>query len=89
MMRNEPSKDLDITPSLPFSHSAYPSRKRRSGQLDHADNVIGTALNLEARLQTLAEPNTVVILESTRRQVGSLFRLRSLGPLLLKGFAHA
>ena len=47
--------------------------------------VVGETPNLAARLQTLAEPNTVVIAESTRRLVGSLFEYQSLGEVELKG----
>ena len=38
---------------------------------EHA--VVGDAPNLAARLQTLVEPNTVVVAESTRRLLGDLF----------------
>jgi class 3 adenylate cyclase len=50
-------------------------------------SVIGETPNLAARLQGLAGPNGIVIAEATRRQIGSLFELRDLGPQLLKGFA--
>src|SRR5262249_33333915 len=43
--------------------------------------------NLAARLQGVAEPNMVVIAESTRRLVGSLFELQDLGAKDLKGIA--
>jgi class 3 adenylate cyclase len=43
--------------------------------------------NLAARLQGIAEPNTVVIAEATRRLLGNLFELRGLGPRELKGIA--
>ncbi|MBR0798117.1 AAA family ATPase [Bradyrhizobium jicamae] len=48
--------------------------------------VIGETPNLAARLQTLAEPGTVVISASTRRLTGGLFEYRDLGTLTLKGF---
>jgi class 3 adenylate cyclase/tetratricopeptide (TPR) repeat protein len=48
-------------------------------------SVVGDAPNIAARLQTLAEPNTIVVAESTRRLLGNLFRLRDLGPHGLKG----
>jgi class 3 adenylate cyclase len=48
-------------------------------------NVVGETPNLAARLLTVAEPNEVVIADSTRRLVGDLFRLRSLGSRFLKG----
>src|SRR5215472_15389529 len=36
--------------------------------------------------EALAEPNTIVIAESTRRQIGALFELADLGPRSLKRF---
>jgi class 3 adenylate cyclase len=48
-------------------------------------DVVGETPNLAARLQSIAEPNTVVIAENTRRLLGSLFELRDLGPRELKG----
>lgn len=50
--------------------------------------IIGEMPNLAARLQALAEPNTIVIADSTRRLVGSVFELEDLGPQVLKGFAE-
>src|SRR4029077_13481053 len=50
--------------------------------------VVGETPNLAARLQGLAMPNTLVIGESTRRQVGGLFDLVELGPQALAGFAE-
>jgi class 3 adenylate cyclase len=47
--------------------------------------VVGETPNLAARLQGIAEPNTVVIAESTRKLVGSLFELQDLGAKELKG----
>src|SRR4029453_6197705 len=41
--------------------------------------VVGETPNLAARLQALAAPNTLVIGEATRRQVGGLFDLEDLG----------
>ena len=50
--------------------------------------VIGETPNLAARLQGLAEPNTVVIADSTRRMLGGLFDYRDLGPLPVKGIDY-
>jgi len=50
-------------------------------------SVVGETPNLAARLQGIAEPNTVVIAESTRRLLGNLFELEDLGPKDLKGIA--
>ena len=47
--------------------------------------VVGETPNLAARLQGIAEPNTVVIAESTRKLLGNLFDLQDLGAQDLKG----
>src|SRR5450631_1372664 len=49
--------------------------------------IVGETPNQAARLQGIAEPNMVVIAESTRRLLGSLFELRELGAKELKGIA--
>jgi class 3 adenylate cyclase/predicted ATPase len=49
--------------------------------------VVGDTPNLAARLQALAEPNMVLIADSTRRLLGNLFEVRDLGPQDLKGIA--
>ena len=50
--------------------------------------IVGETPNLAARLQTLAAPNTLVIADATRRQIGGLFDLADLGPQALAGFAE-
>jgi class 3 adenylate cyclase/predicted ATPase len=50
--------------------------------------VVGETPNLAARLQALAKPGTLVIAESTRRQVGALFEFEDRGPQPLAGFAE-
>jgi class 3 adenylate cyclase len=47
--------------------------------------VVGETPNLAARLQAIAEPNAVVIAESTRKLLGNLFDLQDLGGQDLKG----
>ena len=49
--------------------------------------IVGETPNLAARLQGVAEPNSVVIAESTRKLVGNLFELQDLGAHDLKGIA--
>lgn len=49
--------------------------------------IVGETPNLAARLQGLAEPNMVVIANSTRKLLGSLFVLDDLGAKDLKGIA--
>ena len=51
-------------------------------------NVLGETPNLAARLQSLADPGTVVIDTTTRRLAGGLFEYRDLGVVVLKGFAE-
>ncbi|MBC9979669.1 AAA family ATPase [Bradyrhizobium campsiandrae] len=50
--------------------------------------VIGETPNLAARMQTLADPGSVVIAASTRRLLGNLFQLRALGTRAIKGFSE-
>jgi class 3 adenylate cyclase/predicted ATPase len=52
---------------------------------EHA--VVGDTPNLAARLQGIAEPNMIVVAESTRRLLGNLFELGDLGIGNLKGIA--
>jgi Adenylate and Guanylate cyclase catalytic domain len=47
--------------------------------------IVGETPNLAARLQGVAEPNSVVIAESTRKLVGNLFELEDMGAQDLKG----
>ena len=49
--------------------------------------IVGETPNLAARLQSVAEPNSVVIAESTRKLVGNLFELQDLGAQDLKGIS--
>ncbi|OSI48518.1 AAA family ATPase [Bradyrhizobium canariense] len=50
--------------------------------------VVGETPNLAARLQGLAEPNTVVIADSTRRLLGGLFDYCDLGTLPIAGIHY-
>jgi class 3 adenylate cyclase len=52
-----------------------------------ARGIVGETPNLAARLQGIAEPNMVVIAESTRKLLGNLFELADLGAKDLKGIA--
>src|SRR5437763_10857453 len=49
-------------------------------------DVVGETPNLAARLQSLAEPNTVLIDENTRRLIGGLFEYHDLGAVEARGF---
>jgi class 3 adenylate cyclase len=50
-------------------------------------SVVGETPNLAARLQSLTEPEAVVIAAGTRRLVGGLFEYRDLGAVEIKGIA--
>jgi class 3 adenylate cyclase/predicted ATPase len=50
--------------------------------------VVGETPNLAARLQGIAEPNTIVIADSTRKLLGDLFDLENLGTQDLKGIGN-
>jgi class 3 adenylate cyclase/predicted ATPase len=47
---------------------------------------VGETPNLAARLQSLAQPDTIVVSEGTRLQLGQIFEFEDLGPCELKGF---
>jgi len=49
--------------------------------------IVGETPNIAARLQSIAEPNQVVIAEDTRRLLGNLFEFADLGSKELKGIA--
>src|ERR1700730_7687050 len=50
--------------------------------------IVGETPNLAARLQSIAEPNSVVIAESTRRLLGNLFELQVVQAKDLKGITE-
>jgi class 3 adenylate cyclase len=50
----------------------------------HEPRIMGETPNIAARLQGIARPGEIVIAESTRQLVGSLFAYESLGPLELE-----
>jgi class 3 adenylate cyclase len=50
--------------------------------------VVGETPNLAARLQALAEPDSVVIAPATRRLLGNRFRLQALGQQEVKGLTE-
>jgi len=57
-----------------------------SGSAQKRD-IVGETPNLAARLQGIAEPNTVVLGEATRSLLGNLFELDDLGAIELRGLA--
>ena len=59
----------------------------RSGAANDTE-VLGEGPNLASRLQAMAGPNSIVIDDSTRRLIGSVFGLEDLGLKDLKGFSE-
>ncbi len=51
-------------------------------------SIVGETPNLAARLQTLAEPNSVLVSQSTHHLLGRQFNYQSLGEQVIKGFAN-
>jgi hypothetical protein len=57
----------------------------RSGEVQER-GIVGETPNLAARLQSIAEPNSVVLDDSTRHLLGNFFELEDLGLKELRGF---
>jgi class 3 adenylate cyclase/predicted ATPase len=51
------------------------------------ESIVGETPNLAARLQTLAEPNTVIVADATYRLLGRTFDYENRDEHMLKGFA--
>ncbi len=58
-----------------------------AGTGDQSKLAVGSTPNLASRVQGLAGPDTIVIADGTRRQLGGLFEFADLGSRLLAGFA--
>ena len=58
------------------------------GETSTEQAVVGETPNLAARLQSLAEPGTVLICPNTRQLTGGHFNYRDLGPRSLKGWSE-
>ncbi|WP_430678824.1 AAA family ATPase [Mesorhizobium album] len=52
----------------------------------HERDIVGETPNLAARLQTLAEPDSVMICPTTRRLLGNLFEYKDFGKIAIRGF---
>jgi class 3 adenylate cyclase len=59
------------------------------GAADPQMVALGDTTNVAARLQSAAEPGTILVGETTARHVGSKFTLASMGPVTVKGRAEA
>ena len=47
--------------------------------------VIGDPVNIASRLESIAEPNQILIGENTYRAVKRRFKIRKIGPRMVKG----
>src|SRR5208282_5349772 len=63
-------------------------RSIRTGEAKTEYTAIGHPVNLAARMQTLANPGSTVIAESTRKMVEGYFALKSLGASRVKGVSE-
>ena len=59
------------------------SRDKKHGQL-----ALGNTPNIAARLQSMADPNTIIISDVTYRLVKKYFKCKPLGAYALKGISH-
>ncbi len=59
-----------------------------AGDVRERTAVVGETPNIAARLQELAEPNSVVVSSRTHRLIRGFFEFRKLGPRTLKGFSQ-
>ena len=75
-----------LGPNLADELRAHRHRHRHVVVGGGAPITFGETPNLAARLQSLAEPNTVLIDENTRRLIGGLFEYHDLGAVEARGF---
>ncbi len=61
-------------------------RGRVSRSRQRTVEVVGRILNLASRLQSAAEPGSVLIADATRKVTRGFFHYRDLGPISLRGF---
>jgi class 3 adenylate cyclase/tetratricopeptide (TPR) repeat protein len=81
-------KKYDVNLAVRISlHTGIAVIGRLGGGSRHEHLAMGTAPNLAARLQSLAEPGTLVVSGSTYRLLRDLFVCEDLGAHLLKGAA--
>jgi len=57
------------------------------GNIQTKDSIVGEIPNLAARLQAVAEPDTIIVSQATRDRLGHLFQCEDHGVLSLKGIA--
>ncbi len=83
-----PNPDVNLAVRIGIASGLVVAGDIGSGERREEKAVVGETPNLAARLQALADPNAVVIGESTQRLVDGLFDCDDLGPLRLKGISQ-
>jgi class 3 adenylate cyclase/tetratricopeptide (TPR) repeat protein len=53
---------------------------------DQSSSEVGETPNLAARLQSLAQPGSIIIADSTKKLIGDLFECRDMGTVTVKGY---
>jgi class 3 adenylate cyclase len=85
-LRTEPATQLQIRVGIATGMVVVGDLTGEGAAQEQA--VIGETPNLAARLQTFANPGTVLISESTHRLTDGHFVCRNIGPVALKGWAE-
>ena len=80
------TKDAELTARVGIATGQVVVGDLFAGSVREEGAVAGEPPNLAARLQAIAQPNQLVIAESTRRLIGNAFITEDLGEIPLKGF---
>jgi class 3 adenylate cyclase len=82
----DPFTDLNLRVRVGIATGLVVVGDEIAENVSEKDAIAGEAVNLAARLQTLAEPNTVVASAATRQLAAERFEYRDLGFRAIKGF---
>ncbi len=80
------AKDIELKARVGIATGQVVVGDLIAGSVREEGAVAGETPNLAARLQAIAQPNQLVIAESTRRLIGGAFVIEDLGEIPLKGF---
>jgi class 3 adenylate cyclase/tetratricopeptide (TPR) repeat protein len=80
------TKDIELNARVGIATGQVVVGDLIAGSVREEGAVAGETPNLAARLQAIAQPNQLVIAESTRRLIGDAFVVEDLGEMPLKGF---
>ena len=85
----EPDHDLALEARAGIASGLVVLRGRVSRSRQRTVEVVGRILNLASRLQSAADPSSVLISDSTRRVTRGFFNYHDLGQIGLRGFPQA